>query len=188
MMLALRRLVGALGILLLSACRAKGAAPIQLVVGDSTDKHLTFAPQTAFAEYVEVPGSSSELHLSLAGYAASCERFISPGPGQPLVTVVIVIPAGQRLEAGVYGWNGHAAHGGTPSTPDRAYAVPSARIGPRNFVFDAGGSIRLNEVNLERAGKIKGVLSFEFAGTAEHEAASIRGSFEAGLCRVHLAK
>jgi hypothetical protein len=179
---------GVLGALLISACRSQNAAPIQLVVGESADKQLSFAPAAAFAEYVEVPGSSSELRLTLAGYAASCERFISPGRGQPLVMVVIVTPAGKRLEPGTYGWNGHAAHGGTPQTPERTYAMPSARIGPRNFLFDPGGSIRVSEVNLERAGKIKGVLSFEFAGTAERQAGSIRGSFEAGLCRVRLAK
>ena len=39
---------------------------------------------------------------------------------------------------------------------------------------------------LERAGKLKGVLAFEFARSAEREAASISGSFEGHSLRVRL--
>lgn len=178
-----------LGLCVLCAtCRSHPAASVQLIVGDGPGERLTFAPEAAFAEYVEIPGSGSELHLTLAGYAASCERFVSPGAGRPLVTVVIVTPAGAAVTSGTYGWDGHPAHGGTQTSPERAYAVPSARIGPKNFVFPPGGSVQLSEVNLERAGKIKGVLAFEFAGNAEQQAKSINGSFEARLCRVRLER
>jgi hypothetical protein len=169
-----------------TACRSEQAAPIQLVVGSDARERHTFTPRSAFAEYVQVSGSGNELRLTLAGYDASCERFVSPGRGEALVAVVIVTPRGVPPAPGVYGWDGHAAHGGTENAPERAYAVPHARIGPRSFPFPPGGSVRLNEVTLERAGKLKGFLAFEFPGSAEREAASISGSFEARLCRVRL--
>jgi hypothetical protein len=177
----------ALCALFVSACRSDPGAPIELRVGPGAAERKTFRPEAAFAEYVEVPGSGNELHLTLAGYPASCEHFVLPGPGQAQVAVVIVTPAATPLGAGVYPWDGHDAHGGTRTSPDRAYAIPSARLGRRSFVFPPGGSIRLTEVELERGRKLKGLLAFEFAGSAEHAAARISGSFEAGLCRVRSA-
>ncbi|HMJ14563.1 MAG TPA: hypothetical protein VK524_24290 [Polyangiaceae bacterium] len=168
------------------SCRSENAAPIQLVVGNDVHQRVTFTPVSAFAEYVQVAGSGNELHLTLAGYEASCERFVPPKSGQALVSVSVVTPRGSPLAPGVFGWDGHPAHGGTQTSPERAYAVPNARIGQKSFVFPPGGSIRLSEVALERAGKLKGFLAFEFAGSAEREAASISGSFEARLCRVRL--
>jgi hypothetical protein len=173
--------------LLALGCRSTREHPIELVVGNAPDQHLSFTPEASFAEYVEVPGSGSELRLTLAGYPSSCEHFKLPGPKQPLVTTVILTPPGTTLHADVYGWDGHAAHGGTAASPERAYAIPSARIGHQSFVFPPGGSIRLSEVNLERAGKISGILAFEFAGNAEREAARISGNFEARLCHVRFA-
>lgn len=167
-------------------CRSENAAPIQLVVGSDSHERVTFSPVAAFAEYVQVPGSGNELHLTLAGYEASCERFVPPRSGQALVSVSVVTARGTPLAPGTYGWDGHTAHGGSQASPERAYAVPHARIGQKSFVIPPGGSIRLTEVVLERAGKLKGVLAFEFAGSAEREAASISGSFEATLCRVRL--
>ncbi len=181
---AARLLVALPGLAL--GCRTESAAPIQLVVGSDSHERVTFTPVSAFAEYVQVPGSGNELHLTLAGYEASCERFVPPRAGQALVSVSVVTPRSAPLAPGVYGWDGHGAHGGTQASPERAYAVPHARIGQKSFVFPPGGSLRLTEVVLERAGKLKGFLAFEFAGSAERQAASISGSFEATLCRVRL--
>jgi hypothetical protein len=180
------RVLLTLGALAALGCRSENASPIQLVVGNDSHERVTFSPLSAFAEYVQVAGSGNELNLTLAGYEASCEHFVPPRPGQALVSVSIVTPRGTPLAPGVFGWDGHAAHGGTQTSPERAYAVPHARIGQKSFVFPPGGSIRLTEVALERAGKLKGVLAFEFAGSAEREAASISGSFTATLCRVRL--
>jgi len=168
----------------LSACRSETASPIQLVVGNDPTERLTFAPESALAEYVEIPGSGNELRVSLAGYKAACEQFVPPNQGQALVTVVIVSPAGVLPGRGAYGWDGHPAHGGTRTAPERAYALPSARIEHRNFVIQPGGAIQLTDVMLERAGNVAGLLAFEFSGDAEREASSITGRFEAKICRL----
>lgn len=178
------RLIRLLVCVPLCACRPEPAPPIQLVVGNDPTKRLTFSPESALAEYVEIPGSGNELRVTLAGYKAACEQFVAPNKRQALVTVTIVNPAGVFPTRGPYGWDGHPAHGGTATAPERPYSLPSARIGPKNFVFQPGGAIQLTDVVLERAGKVAGLLAFDFSGNAEREASSISGRFEAKICRL----
>jgi hypothetical protein len=41
-------------------------------------------------------------------------------------------------------------------------------------------------VTTTQDGRVRGVLGFEFSGDADHVATSLKGSFEAKLCRVRL--
>lgn len=158
----------------LSGCSRAQKPSLHLVVGTEPGDDSSFAPEVSFAEYVSIPGDHDELRITVASYAASCERFVPPGPGQALVTVVVTTPAGDPPHAASYPWNG-------PS--DRARAAPSARVGPRGYVFPPGGSLTLTRVELEPQGSVAGWFDFEFPGSAETSQKSLHGRFEARLCR-----
>jgi hypothetical protein len=61
--------------------------------------------------------------------------------------------------------------------------LPKAFLGRRGHLFQPGGEVRLTRVSLGRDGEVAGVLAFEFAGDAEHEATSLRGNFRAKICK-----
>src|SRR5690606_8349066 len=103
--------------------------------------------------------------------------------GAASITVVAVAPPGSALGTGEYVWAGHEAHGGTPSRPERSYAAPAVRVGPKSFVLQPGGQLRLTEALLTPSGHVEGILAFEFSGTAEHPATAVKGSFRARICR-----
>ncbi len=128
-------------------CRSKSAGEIELAVGPTDADHASFTPRSAFAEYLELPDQHDELRITLAGYEASCDRFVPPDPGLASLTVTIATPPGSAPDARSYAWAGHEAHGGSPSRPLRAYAVPAARIGRHSYVFPPGGSITLTHVD-----------------------------------------
>lgn len=175
-------LVWGIGVALLG-CRAKAASPIELTVGKAPSEHRNFSPKSASFEYVELPGERNELKITLASYAAPCDRFISPPPGQALVSVTVVTPPNVRPAPGTYVWAGHEAHGGSVTRPARPYALPTARIGHHGYLFPPGGSIRLTRVSLSAPGRVDGLLSFEFSGDGQHPAMAIKGRFSAVICR-----
>lgn len=170
------------------ACHSTPTGEIQLSVAPGADGHMSFAPRSAFAEYLQLPGEHNELRITLAGYNASCERYVPPDPGRASVTVTVAFPAGSEPLAGTYAWAGHEAHGGTPARPQRAYAVPTARIGRHGYVFPPGGSITLTRVELSPHGRVEGVLAFGFPGDAQRPAMSLAGRFSARICRLEAAK
>ncbi len=157
-----------------------------LVAGSAPSERVEFRPTTSYAEYLVFPGARSELRITLASYRASCDSFVSPGESDTSITVTVVSPASAALGPGSYGWAGHEAHGGTLDAPERAYALPNVRLGRRALVLPAGGEIKLESVATTQDGRVRGQLDFEFAGDAEHPATSLKGSFEAKLCRVRL--
>jgi len=175
------------GLLLLAlsaGCRSEPGDRIQLVLGPARADRIEFEPIAAFAEYLEpAAGAGRELRITLAGYEASCERFVPPPEGAASITVVAVAPPGSALGTGEYVWAGHEAHGGTPSRPERSYAAPAVRVGPKSFVLQPGGQLRLTEALLTPSGHVEGILAFEFSGTAEHPATAVKGSFRARICR-----
>lgn len=168
-------------------CRRDVPDEIRLTVGPSAGENVVFTPESAFAEYLQLPGEHDELRITLAGYAASCDHFVAPGPGLASVTVTIATPWETEPGPGLYAWAGHEAHGGTPARPNHAYAVPTARVGRRGFVFPPGGSITLTRVDLDPHGRIDGLLAFDFPGDADHAAMSLRGRFSARICRFEKA-
>jgi hypothetical protein len=156
---------------------------VTLIVGSSEEDRVQFTPVAAMSEYVELPGLGNEFRITLAGYAASCDKFVPPGPGQASVSVVVVTPAGKAPTPGDYAWAGHDAHGGTSASPERAYALPSARIGRKSYVFPPGGLLSITSLRLLPQGEVEGQLAFEFPGAEGTPERSIKGSFRADICR-----
>lgn len=165
------------------ACDDGAKSPVVLSVGNARDERVEFVPVASFAEYVELPGLGNELRITLAGYAASCEKFVPPPDGQASVTVTVVTPPGTDPRPGRYAWSGHDAHGGTSSRPERAYALPTARIGKKSYAFPAGGSLTISALRLLPQGEVEGLLAFEFPGNGSASATSIKGHFLANICR-----
>lgn len=157
-----------------------------VVAGPDPSDHVEFRPLSSYAEYLVFPGQRSELKLTLASYATSCDSFVAPSDHDSSVTITVIAPADTLLGPGAYGWDGHTAHGGTEQQPERPYALPNIRLGHRSQVLPAGGEIQLESMTTTQDGRVRGRLNFEFAGDADHVAASVKGSFEAKLCRVRL--
>jgi hypothetical protein len=159
---------------------------VYVIAGPDAQEHVEFRPISSFAEYLVFPGARRELTITLASYAASCDSFVEPNDSDTSATVTVITPADTELGPSSYVWAGHVAHGGTEQQPERAYALPTIRLGHRGFVLPAGGEIQLESVATTQDGRVRGLLGFEFAGDADHVAMSLKGSFEAKLCRVRL--
>lgn len=170
------------------ACRQTAEPPVQIILGPNAVDRIRFAPEAAFAEYIELPSGGSELRVTLASYSARCDEFVPPEKEQVLLVVVVATPRAQKLSQTEYFWTGHASHGGTPSHPERPYAAPSVRRGQKAYRIPPGGSIRLTALDLRPGGAVKGTLAFEFAGDAQVPATSITGGFDTDLCRVERAQ
>jgi hypothetical protein len=168
-------------------CRRDQPSTIQVRVGNGAQDQASFVPETALAEYLELPGERNELRLTLADYTASCDAYVRPGPGQTYVSVIVVEPAGRDVTTGTYAWSGHEAHGGTPSRPTRPFAMPKVVLGNQSHLFPPGGAVRLSRVTLQHNGRVEGVLGFEFAGDRKRDATSLRGNFRAKLCKLNRA-
>lgn len=176
--------VGLLTALLLSACDSRPPGTLDVRLGSRANGQHAFTAQTGFAQYVELPGAGGELTITLANYEASCERYVPPPEGKVAVTVVVFAPQGVRLVAATYPWAGHQAHGGTATKPDRAYSLPTVRVGRKSHLIEPGGGVELRRVEFAREGRVAGLLGFESPGDADHEATSITGRFDVPLCRV----
>jgi hypothetical protein len=166
------------------ACRSEPANPLDLAVGSEPRDRTEFSPRSAFAEYVELPGVRNELRITLASYDASCERFIPPGPGQALITIVVVTPDRVVPTPGTYAWNGEAA----PAAAVRPQAAPNVRLGPASYVLPPGGALELTHVELDLQKQVAGRLAFEFSGDATRAATHARGAFRARICRSRRAE
>ena len=172
--------------LFIVSCRARSGPEIYLIAGPDAKEHIEFRPLSSYAEYLVLPGARRELKITLASYAASCDSFIEPGATDASVAITVISPPATELGPGTYPWAGHVAHGGTEQQPERPYALPTIRVGHRGLVLPPGGEIQLDSVVTTQDGRVRGMLAFEFAGDADHVATSLKGSFEAKLCRVRL--
>lgn len=175
-----------MSLLAFSSCRPKTGSEIYVIGGPDPAAHREFRPLASYAEYLVLPGARRELKVTLASYAVSCDAFVEPGEDDTSVTITVLSPIDQEIAPGSYVWAGHAAHGGTEQMPERPYALPVARIGHRGLVLPPGGELQLDSVATTQDGRVRGLLNFDFAGDAERPAASMKGSFEAKLCRARL--
>ncbi|MEP7050397.1 MAG: hypothetical protein ABJB12_08600 [Pseudomonadota bacterium] len=157
-----------------------------LVTGPDPSDHVEFRPVASYAEYLVQPNQRRELRITLASYRTSCDSFVEPTDRDTSATITVIAPLETELGPGTYAWAGHAAHGGTEQQPEQPYALPTVRLGHRGLVLPAGGEIQLETVTTTQEGRVRGLLSFEFPGDAEHAATSLKGSFEAKLCRVRM--
>jgi len=169
-------------------CRSRGASAVYIVAGPDPSEHVEFRPVSSYAEYLVLPGERRELKITLASYQASCDSFVAPAERDSSATVTVIVPGTAELTPGSYPWRGPAAPPGAteqaaPATP---YALPTIRLGHRGLTLPAGGEIKLESVATTQDGRVRGLLDFEFPGDAEHAATSLKGSFEAKLCRVRL--
>jgi len=167
-------------------CRSRGASPVYIVAGPEPSEHVEFRPLSSYAEYLVLPGQRRELKITLASYQTSCDSFVTPGAHDSSATITVVAPFESELSRGSYAWTGPPAPGGTEQQPERPYALPTIRLGHRGLTLPAGGEIQLESVATTQDGRVRGMLDFEFPGDAEHVATSLKGSFEAKLCRVRL--
>lgn len=188
--LGLNRLRARLGVLALGlaalGCRARGAPPVYIVAGPEPNEHVEFRPRSSYAEYLVLPGQRRELKITLASYETSCDSFVVPAERDSSATITVIAPLESELSPGSYAWAGQAAPGSTERQPERPYALPTIRLGHRSLTLPAGGQIQLESVATTQDGRVRGLLDFEFPGDAEHVATSLKGSFEAKLCRVRL--
>ncbi|MEI9940231.1 MAG: hypothetical protein WDO69_23685 [Pseudomonadota bacterium] len=179
-----------LGVLVLGlvgfSCRTHGASPVYIVAGPEPSEHIEFRPISSYAEYLVLPGQRRELKITLASYQTSCDSFIAPAEHDSSATITVIVPVESELSPGSYAWAGQPAHGGAEQPPERPYALPTIRLGHRGLTLPAGGEIQLESVATTQDGRVRGLLDFEFPGDAEHVATSLKGSFEAKLCRVRL--
>jgi len=169
-----------------NACHPRQQDSVYLVAGPEPAAHVEFRPVSSYAEYLVLPGERRELKLTLTSYQASCESFNAPGDSDASATVTVSVPLDTELAPGSFVWAGHEAHGGTAQRPERPYALPTIRVGHRSQVLPPGGEIVLESVSSTPDGRVRGRLGFEFAGDAERAATSLKGRFEAKLCRVRL--
>ena len=167
-------------------CRKRDASPVYIVAGPEPSDHVEFRPISSYAEYLVLPGQRRELRSTLASYVTSCDSFVAPADHDSSATITVIAPVESELSPGSYAWAGQAAHGGTEQQPERPYALPTLRLGHRGLTLPAGGEIQLESVATTQDGRVRGLLNFEFPGDAEHVATSLKGSFEAKLCRVRL--
>jgi hypothetical protein len=174
---------GALALLLATTvgCEQRRSHEITIIDGASTTR---FSTLSEFAEYVELPGDHNELRLTLAGYAASCEKWVPPAEGETAVTVTIVSLPDTPPAVGTYNWSGVPK----PDEPLHAgYALPKAHFGARSRLFEPGGSVRLTAAQLDTHGLVAGTLAFEFPGETDRPATRIDGRFEARICGLSVA-
>ena len=157
-----------------------------IVAGPDPSEHVEFRPRSSYAEYLVLPGQRRELKITLASYETSCDSFVAPTERDSSATITVIAPVDSELSPGSYAWAGQSAPGGTDQLPAKAYALPTIRLGHRGLTLPAGGEIRLESVATTQDGRVRGLLDFEFPGDAEHVATSLKGSFEAKLCRVRL--
>lgn len=172
----MRRIVSALvvlSVLTAGGCQKKPKHTMHVVFGTGAEDQMTAPIESAYAEYVEIPGVGNTLTLTLASYDMPCGSFVSPGDERVLASVVIGTAPDTKPGPGDYVWTGHT--GGR-------YAMPSLRIGTKRHGFPPGGSVNLTKADLAGDGTVSGVLSFTFAGDAKESPKSLTGSFEARLC------
>jgi hypothetical protein len=166
------------------ACRSDPApANLDLVLPEGNGRRTSLAVRSAFAEYAELGELGRELRITLASYALSCERYVAPGPDDLLLVVTLTLPATETLRPGSVPALGPEAGGAPGARPTRPSALPVVRHGERSYVFPPGGSVELTELDLSPTGRVRGVLSLEFAGDGTRPAAGARGKFDARICR-----
>lgn len=169
-----------------SACRPRQHDSVYVVAGPEPSAHVEFRPLSSYAEYLVLPGERRELKITLTSYQASCESFAPPSDHDASATITVMTPADAELTPGSFVWAGHAAHGGTEQRPEHAYALPTVRLGHHSQVLPPGGEIVLESLTTTPDGRVRGMLGFEFPGDADQVATSLKGRFEAKLCRVRL--
>jgi hypothetical protein len=164
-------------------CRSERHGSLQLVLGKSSgERPLEIELRAAFAEYVVLPELRHELRITLASYDTSCRAQVLPTDKELVVVVTVATPPHQPPATGSFDWAGHAAHGGSPERPERAYALPLVRQGSNAYEFRPGGGIELRQLGLGEGGALAGLLNFEFTGDATHPAQAIKGSFAGRVC------
>jgi hypothetical protein len=180
----------ALGVLATLACAGlascKSDRPkdvIELVVPDGSGRTVELAPRSAFAEYVEAPGASNELRVTLATHEVSCERYVAPGPDDIVLVVTLKLPSSEKPRPGSFASRPPLADDAGVPAIARAHAVPVIRRGGRGYALEPGGTLELTSVDLGRSGAVSGSLAFEFPGDGAHPASSAKGKFTARLCR-----
>jgi hypothetical protein len=164
----------------------KGDRPkdvIELVVPDGSGRTVELAPRSAFAEYVEVPGSSNELRVTLSTHEVSCERYVAPGADDLVLVVTLKLPPTEKPRPGSFASTPPLADDAGVPAVARAHAVPVIRRGERGYALPPGGTLELTSVDLGRSGAVSGSLAFEFPGDGAHPASSAKGKFTARLCR-----
>lgn len=168
------------------ACRDNSPPVIQIVAGDLGEQQINFTPQSAFAEYVELPSGGDELRVSLANYELNCDGYVPNPNSGVLVVLTFLLPVGQRPVAGTYPWPGlpkgdkSADANFELKTP---VVMPVIRIGKRSIALLPGGNVDIQRLNLERQGEVVGVMRLEQSGGEGQPPSRLFGSFTARVCR-----
>lgn len=169
-----------------NSCHDNSAPVIQIVVGNSNEQQISFAPKASFAEYAELPNGGDELRVSLANYELNCDGYSQLPVGGVLVVLTFLLPVGQRPSAGTYPWPGLPT-GDKLSDANfelkTQLVMPVVRIGKRSAALLPGGSVDIQRINLERQGEVVGVMRLEQSGGDGQPPTRLFGSFTARVCR-----
>jgi len=191
------RIAGASMLLLGSqaACTSVEEPPITLQVGP--DRILHFSPQSAYAQYFELPGEGDVLRIILASYPVPCKSYVPPGKGDVYVTVTVHSEAGQSMVGREFAWEGlpvaffsasHPAAGAAPSGSTEAlspnWALPYVRLAQEGRPLPPGGQVKITKFSREPFGVVEGEFKFSDAGDGEAATAALLGSFRVQLCHV----
>jgi hypothetical protein len=169
------------GIFALTACQGEKPSPIHVSLGPAGER--SFVPKTALAESLLLPGDHNELRILLAEGDASCERHITPNPGEMLLAVTIVAPDEATIGPGTYTWTPPAPDQSDQKHPQAVYALPKIHVGSKSYLLKPGGGVQLTTVEVGPNGSVQGVLGFEFPGDGKSPATRIQGHFAARICR-----
>lgn len=174
-------------LVLWSACSRQGHAPVELELGA---ERFQFVPESAFAEYWELPGEPDQLRITLASYKVNCESYRGPAQGQALVTLTVRMPAGKSISPGEYPWNGLPED---PSTVPEPQVIPFVRLAREGRTLAPGGALQLRQLDRSLHGLVQADFVFSSQARAEDDAeqakapsSGLRGSVSVRLCRLSL--
>jgi hypothetical protein len=162
------------------ACDDADEQPIDIAIGIDADDRRQLVPRSAHAELLVVRDVKQELRVTLSSQQIECGGFSEVDSDAVTLTLTFLSGPEQPPRPGEYPWLGTPPSG----RPARPLVVPTARVGARSVIFPEGGSVRLTRVELSPRGHIEGLLELGFAGNAEREATSVRGRFDARVCRL----
>ena len=166
-----------------SGCMGKArqdVPEIELQVGPT--RTYRFAPRTALARYVEIPGKPDELKILIANYAIRCDGYIPPAAGEVLITATVRVPSGELIEPGEY----------PRSVSHEEFqlgvrgALPFVRLDNEGRSLPGGGHLAIDTLQKVQNGLVAGEFLFQDGGAGQPTTSGLRGAFQAKLCQVSL--
>jgi hypothetical protein len=153
-------------------------------------ERFQFVPESAFAEYWELPGEPDQLRITLASYKANCENYQGPAQGHALVTLTVRMPPGKSIGPGEYPWKGLPEDPGAAMEP---HVIPFVRLAREGRTLAPGGALQLKQLDRSLHGVVKADFVFSSQARAGDDveggrapSSGLRGSVSVRVCRLSL--